>query len=1270
MFKPNNKKMLTVLITLAMVFSALAVISMAAQPAYAASGTFTVNPTTYTEVSDTANTPIMAYVSGGVFGSGSTVFFFLSKTTASTGIINGPGATVNSVTVSNAIGGVALSAGTTSLSNSVSFNFASMTIPAGNYYILAEDYISGAASGTYALGSEVTFVSVPANPSITVYNPATSESATVANALTVGSQGLIKGGDFDAGSSVTVYLNYPGSSTVLVTTTANAYGSIKAKFTVPALSGTVYSAPGFTSFSPAIPPYEVVAQETNALSTSFPLGGVTADAGMDIGPSISVSPMSTPGTIGSTFTITGSGFVAGQTIASSSSLASSIVIGVVQTSHSSVTVSTSGSFTVTVTLTGTITSSGPQQVSITVSGPSVVDVFTDAVYQSVPTLSNLGFSFEDLYTASSSSGYPDDPVAAAVWNFPASTTVTVTIGPYTIGTITTDSNGFGQLPSTAIIPEMPYGDYAVTASVASQGVYAVSSTFYINSEYYAMDPVGNIFGTGTTHYSDTEYIPYDANVTVFAYGLYPLTSYVFYDSGSGGNVQELGLVVSISVGTPNTAGTAIYPAANGTIIFTYQPFYAGSYSTSVTTGTPETVTISGNSYATGTVTTSNTLATYYEIGAPIISSPLQGSSLVPGTTASASVSNLIPYASTVTVYPTESELYSLYLGTSLLTVTLSGTTGTTFAVAPSSSTPFTVPATLTFTVPSGMNGLQSLSVVYGGSPVSSALNSEYVVVTTPGSTSAAIGALYNSETQTLYMWGYNFPSTVHSITVDYMTYPSGMETVSAAVTSGGFFQTESSLDEPAGTYSVFLPSQTGVPSVTPATYTVSPYFSSLFGGYEPVGSPFTPTAYGLQPHQQYLLYFGPVFLDEENTTSAGKFSYTEYVPTVAAGTYSLTLRSAASPSTVVLSQPFVVLQNSELSLSTMSQYAFPDQIVQFSVGGLSLPTLYGPNGPSGIMIPTGYEANVYLNGTLLATVPATFLPVSGSYYLNGSFKMPNNAAGSYYLLTISGIVEYQNTLGSSILSSSVLSTGSLPMIGRQSDFLGLAEGNGALITGISPSEIATIEFDINSTVSKSLSVPIAQLDAAITSINGAVANLKTTVGNITVALSTINATVLSVSKGVALLQTDLGQVQTSLASLNATLVSVRGNTAMIETTVGMVNTTVNSINMTVSSTATSVSGLVGSVATVQTSLGTLSGTVTSINGTVATIQTSIGTLQTSVNDISMNTSKISSLSSTLSTSEIFEIVILVLVLITLVLSFLAISSVNKVAKKVEEQKKQ
>jgi hypothetical protein len=1231
MYKPNNKKMLTVLITVAMVFSVFAILSFAAEPSYATAptGTATYNPSVFS-----SGVPTVTFVttSGVTFPLGSTVDFYIS-TSSST------------LTNSALIGTFSLAPGYTTVNNATTLTIPSGKAP-GTYYIITGD---SATSNTYYTSSSITVTSL--TPSITV-----SPGSQVPGGLLV-----LKGSGWDPSSTVNVYVNYAGSSILLTTVTTTLSGKIPPNTYLTVPTGLPYESSG----------YYIVAQESSSSSTNY---GVTADTSFTLEPTIGTASGGTatpgqvtsiPGTPSSSFVISGYGFPAGATIASSTTSSTSIKVGVYGTTHGAVTISSSGSFTVSITgIAGTV-SPGPATIAITSSSGTYY--FYDAIYSSTPNLlTSLGFYFYDASSASDTqpntySGYVGDFVYAAVFDFPAGTSVNVMLGPALVGTVTTDSNGFALLPATTTVPALPFGTYTPVAEVPAAGIYAVNtyqtpSTFTVYSSYQALDPSGaKVVG---------EYIPYFANLTVEAYGLNSSALYTFTDSLLGlsteygqSNIVMDGLVTSVPVGTLLSAPYyAIMPAANGTIIFTYTPSYASSYLLSPSTGTPSTISIHPSAELSESVlsspvttpSTSNEVGTYYTISAPTIAPT--PSVTTPGASETVSLDYLVPYASPV--YPTETTSYSLYLNSVLLSVTMSGSSAsaTTFHSASSVMT-----QSLTFTVPTGVNGYDALSVVYVNQPVSSALNATNIVISTTSTSGAGetIGASYDNATQSLTIWGYDFTSSPPNI---YYTTYSGVGQAGPSWSYGGFLMTGISLSEPSGTYSVF----TSLSTVAKATYTVTPYMTYQ-PGYMTVNSPFSFLVYGLQPNTNYGVLFGTSLIGTGYTQVNGTFissspvaPYPETVPLVPAGTYTLAVAPLSSLSTAVVSQPFTVLQNQYLTLSTMSQYAFPGQIVQFSAVGLTVPVLYQSNGlPSTTDVAVGYEANVYLNGTLFATVPATFESTSTATYLNGSFQMPNNAPGSYYLLEITGLVQYSNYQFGSLLGSTLLTTGTAPISGSQSDFLGLAEGNGALLTGITPSEIATIEFDINSTVTKSLSVPIAQLDAAITSINGAVAELKTTVGNISVALSTINATVLSIQKGVVTLSTELGNVQTSLASVNATLVSLNGNIATLQTTVGSVQASLSALNTTVTVTS-------GNVANIQTSLGTLTGTVTSMNGTVATISTKLGTLTTNV----------TKLTSPVNTLEIFEIVIVVLVLITLVLSFLAISNVNKVAKKVEEQKKQ
>ena len=1252
MSKTNTKKMLTVMISIAMVFSALAILSFAATPAFAtATGTVTYNPTTFGESlsgSTYTMTPTYVTANGGTFNSGSTVYFYISSTTSASGVNTG------SLTAAlpfgeASIGSVTLSGGSTTLSNTVVKLFTSVSGThdySGTWYILASDGATFSVNNQFTVAGQITVVT--SQPSIEVYLSDGATQAVGSNALNVGGTGIVKGTGFDSGASVTVYLSYAGGTT-LVTTTASNTGSIKASFTVPAVSGTVDTSGNVIASGS----YNVIALETNTLSGSYSVGGVTADSTMDVGPAVTVAPASTNGNSGSVFTITGSGFVAGETIAAStiSSVSDSIKIGTTYVYNSLVTVGSDGSFTVSVTTISALSSTGPVSVVIVTGSPTQTDTFTDAVYVSVPNTAALGFSFYDAYSASSTAGQPNDsPVYATVWNFPAGTSVTVALGGVTLGTVTTDSNGYGVL--TTSIPAMSYGQYTPTASTSS-GFYKQTSAFYVNSLYYVNDSAGNTMTTSTPF----EYVPYDGSLTVVAYGLSPLQTYTVTDTGTGGDVISNGVVVSLNVGSYNSASTAFYPALNGTLIFTYQPYYASSYSSSITTGTSKLAEFtSGDVYSSGTTTdtaTSNTaIADYKEIGGAGVSvstatTRTQGTiySATSSQSVTAALSNLIPIGSTV--YPTESTSYSLYLDSSLVSVSLSsgGTSSSSFTAGSGGT------VTVYFTEPSSSAGMQFVNVTYKGSTGSSYLGSGNLISST-AATSTGLYASYTLKTQSLLIAGFGFVAG-ESFQLWYMTYTGAVEINSGSITAdanGAVSASVSLLHEPAGTYGVFV-KRTGYSAVSSVSYTVSPYFKSLGGGYVTYGSSMgTVTAYGLQPSTYYELLLSGTYVDEQLSDSSGTWSYAETVPLIAAGTHSLTLGLASSASTPVVSQSFTVIANSKLVLSTSSQYAFPGQLVQFSASTFTAPPLdLTTTGPTTIE----YFAQISLNGTLIATVPASL----SSGTLSGSFINPNNAAGSYYYITITGyeqIGSANSALGGSLTSGSIIQAALSG--GPVSDFFGLVSGNGALLTGISASEIATLEADINSSVSTSLTVPIAQLNAAITSINGAVATLKTTVGNITTDLSTINATVRSIESGQVTVLTDLGSISTSLASLNASLVAFNNNVVTINTTLGQVVTSLGSIQ-------TQVTANGNGIATVKTAVGTIQGQIVSTNGNVSTIKTSLGTLTTSVGNVSKQTQGFPTL-------EIFLIVIIVLVLITLVISFLAVSAANKAARRATEEKKQ
>ena len=1291
MYKPNNKKMLTVLIAVAMVFSAFAILSFAAQPAYASSsGTVTYNPTTLGFTGSTFSTLVSTtvFVSGGTFSSGATIYFYLSSTDSSAGLVGASG--LNAV-----IGSTVLTATSpTTLDQSVTFSSTyagTVSLPSA-YYILASDQNPGSigtpsALTSFAFPATATEL-VSQTATLTILNALNLAPATGANALLVGGTGIAYGTGFDSGASVTVSLNYPGG-TVLVSTTADASGGFAASFTVPALAGTygtgspqnTYLGPGNTAI-----PYTAVAQETNAYSSTYSQGGITADGTFDVGPSLTVSPADFNGAAGSTLTLTGTGFPGGATMTSSSTTSPTtsieitnygVTTGGTNTYHASVTVSATGSFTATVTTVGALTATGPYSVYIQMSDTSpyattIDELFYPAVFVSSPNPQAPGFYFLPFADSVTGDYYPSvSSVIAAVYDFPAGATVSIYIGSTLLGSVTTDSLGYA-MSSASTLPAMPFGSYVVTAVESSLGLATVPTTpsplvgtttspLVLTAFFSVADPVGNSLASSTAT-TAAEYVPQNGTLTVSAYGLTPQTEYSPADSAIT-NIAEYGTNVTVIVGSFAINGLGFVPASNGTLIFAYQPFY-GTY---LTTGALASITITGvtgyegNNY------------NYYEIGEAITA--LNTNIQKVGSGVTVTVTNLIP-ASGKTVsqyYPGTSDVYNLYIGsTEILSVppTLSKWTGTVLALG------------ITFDVPSLANGLYNISVVYAGQTVSNALPqkntaSAMLVVSSAGSSSGSgsinVVSTYSSGSFSGYaIVGYGLLSTS---SVDLVIYNSLGAHTSSVVTStapdGAFFDTSDLsatgsifTESAAGTFGVVLTINPGTASASEfyATYSVSAslFFSDASSpvGYNSagvfndlIGHTVTLTALdqsGLTAGTYYDLYFGSMYLETIQAVSATSFGtgVTFVVPTVASGLYNVSI-TYTGQTTPVATAPFYVLPSyyGTIGLTDAQgnyiEYAFPTQIVSFSWTPGVAPGTGASYGP--------VTVTVYLNGTSYESVMASDSPAT----LTGSFTTPNAAAGSYWGVSFGWT---QTQYVSSTLGGSTLTSVPNSYLGTSMAYLQLVEGNGALLTGISSSEVATIEAAINSTVSTSLTVPISQLDAAITSINGAVATLKTTVGNISTDLSTINATVASISSGQALVLTDLGSISTSLASLNASLVAFNNNVVTINTTLGQVVTSLASIDAKVTS-------VNNGVATVQTSLGQITGIVTATSGNTSTIKTSLGTLNVTANQIKTNTQGFPTL-------EIFLIVIIVLVLITLVVSFLAVSAANKAARKVTEEKKQ
>jgi prefoldin subunit 5 len=724
----------------------------------------------------------------------------------------------------------------------------------------------------------------------------------------------------------------------------------------------------------------------------------------------------------------------------------------------------------------------------------------------------------------------------------------------------------------------------------------------------------------------SEYIPSNAVLTVAAYGLNPSSTYNLDDSlVASGGVYSSGssnLETSISVGTASTSG--IYPASNGTLIFSYSPSY-----TTKTTGSSATLTMTGSvsaydGYSYG----------YKTIGTPSVSSPSSFGILSQGATGTNLViSGLIPFESPV--YPGTSYYYSAFLGSASISVTYSSLTSTRiYASGGSFSGTFTVPY---------QPGLLDINVTYYGSSYSSNLTTQYVVISTE-STSYSSGTLQViplSTAGTYEVVGngyYNKNPRLY-----YTTYSGPQLEGTETLTNGAFaVQISPGTSTPAGTYSVFTElSNGGLTYFVYSSYTVTSNLTlvtassgstQIYSG--PIGTALYVKASGLVPQSYYKVYFGGDLEITDTGTNLAAGTDTFDVPTSVPGTHTVTVVPVSS-TTPVESAVFRVTSNPDLTLVTDSNYAFPGQVILFTAADFTAPTL--PTGATAAGLATTY-ATIELNSSDYQTVQATYSS-SGKGFINGSFIMPNDNPGTYFELTITAfeVQPISYSIGTSPASTGY-ATVTLAYTGSQSDYLGLVSGNGALVTGISQSQIASLETDINTT----LSVPVSQLDASVTSIQNSVAQITTSFGTMQASLNAINATVTSINAGVATLHTTLGQVTTSLSSLNSTVVALNGDTAKISTAVGIFSTTLNNINATVTLSN-------GNIATIKTDLGTFTGNVTSVSNGIATIQTSLGTITANTRSTAFPTGMF----------FILEIVILVLAVIAVAFSAVAMMNTRK-----------
>ena len=1208
MSKPNTKKMLTVMISVAMVFSAFAILSLAATPAYAASGSFTTDPTVFAVTSST----VVVFSGSATFTSGSTITFYVN--------------TVNTFpTGATSVGTLTLGAGLTSISG-LTATIDTNGLTAGTYYLAATDGSGFASGGTITVSS--------LTPEI-----ALSGSTQAGGTAVISS---VSGHPFDASAYVGVYLNYAGGTSLISSVALGSDGYIPASttFTVP------------NNIAQAT--YNVVAQE---LTTGSPTNeGITADTTFALTPSISVSVADISGGTGSTFTITGNGFAGSATVASYTSSNSAVTVGGVDALHATATTTSGGRLSLSVTgLATAITTTGPQTIVITTSPATASNSFAAAVYVSSPT-GTPQLTVSDTST-STNNGNVGDAVDLVVLNMLASSTVTITMAGTTLSSGSTDANGF--LSTTGTVPAVAGGSYTVFAQVSSSSVVteAVTSSFTVlPSITYGSTPI-----TG-------EYAPVGAAIYVVGSGLTPNTEYAVSDSGFisfGGTGNIFGDVyagtvtdtITVTTGTAATDNMGIDTTATGEFALHYTANYY-----QLATGSNETVKVTG-----GSLSTQSTY--YYAIGSATVTIAAFSYDYTSATqSVSLTVSGLIPYGSLIsTVSGTQpSSSYKLFSGSTGSTAESVYVNGAT-----TSSTTFDTTSgavSLTFAASALSNGHNTVNIVYSAytpSTASAIVGDSHVIGSSAGTSAGTVYAVTSSASPgaSLQYDLYDFPAST-TVTYSYYTI-SGKQTATLTTDANGAAKVSFPAPmTPAGTYMLSFSVQ--VSGVTTSTsnslavtatlsdvqpsslsYPETAAVSSLFPGQN-----VTLYAYGLSPETYYAVYgytsatpaSGSPALAYFTTDSSGSYNtgITVSLPTsLVKGTNyyldvlpgSTALPAAATVNYTFTSGSYNNIFGPTFNYTSNTESAFPGQLVNFAWTPATPPNKVGTNyGP--------VEVTIFLNGTAYMTVPGN---IESGTLIAGSFPMPNNNTGAFWTITLGYTqVDYATTTVANV----TMSTHGAPT-------LLLVSGAGALITGFNTAQLTAI---IKTAIGTSMSVPLSELNASIVSIKGLTANITTAFGTMTSTLSAINATVTSIENGQVLVQTDVGSIMTSFASLNSSIQTFNGDVATINTTLGSVTASLSSINTKVVSNG-------ANLVTVETDLGNISGEITATHGQTSTISTSLGDLNATVAKINTNTSGFGTL-------EIFLIVIVVLVLITLVLSLMAVTAANKASRRATEEKKQ
>jgi len=448
LLRTNRKAKTALLIALLGMAMIMALLPLARVHAVTSGATMTCNPT-----QGVAGTIVSLTSSPSAFTPGAIIYAYFSTTnTWGSGTL----ITINIPTGTGTYS-TTLPAGVAAFPSGTYFTVPSVST--GTYYVIVADSVS-AINGAIS----TTFTVVSSAPSLTkVENNYAPYSTTTY--VYPGSSYIVVGTGFTG--AVTIYLGYVGGS-VIGTGTVGTLGTLSATVTMGDYSG------GSTF---------LFAQDSTGLTASFPILVYSITT---------YSVTSISGAAGSTFGITGRGFIAGTSIT-----ANSITVGASATTESAVTVATNGqvsipSVSLSAAISSTTTASGTGWTTVNIAGYYPSGTYPSILVSTPVTgYATIGLAKPPSTTYVSRPSYitanVSDAFVVYVWNFPASTSLTITFGSITLGTISTDSNGAGTLSTT--VPATPAAP--TTASNTGNGVWG---SYIVNAMGSAAGAAANVYG--------------------------------------------------------------------------------------------------------------------------------------------------------------------------------------------------------------------------------------------------------------------------------------------------------------------------------------------------------------------------------------------------------------------------------------------------------------------------------------------------------------------------------------------------------------------------------------------------------------------------------------------------------------------------------------------------------------------------------------------------------------------------------------------------------